>query len=187
MDNYLEENKQNLAKNLIELRKIRNLSQARLAEASGVPRSTLANLESGSANPSLSLLITLAQCLKINLDELLAKPRYETQVIKADHLKREVLNKQKIQSIHLLIDPIPGLNVDRMDFPPQSTYRGTAHLKGTKEYFYLLLGKMTLIISGKKYSLSKGDLVIFDGDQNHSYCNLSERPASGLAIVCIKH
>ena len=46
-----------LARNLAALRQVRSLTQQALAKAAGVPRSTIANLESGDGNPSLAVLV----------------------------------------------------------------------------------------------------------------------------------
>src|SRR5881227_2413659 len=64
-----------LARNLAALRHARALTQEALAKAAGVPRSTIANLESGGGNPSLAVLVKVAQALATSIDELLASPR----------------------------------------------------------------------------------------------------------------
>jgi transcriptional regulator with XRE-family HTH domain len=60
----------NLAENLRSLREARALTQQELSERSGVPRPTLAHLESGSANPTLSVLARVAQALSVAMEEL---------------------------------------------------------------------------------------------------------------------
>jgi len=64
-----------LARNLAALRQVRSLTQEALAKAAGVPRSTIANLESGEGNPSLTVLVKVAEALATSIDELLASPR----------------------------------------------------------------------------------------------------------------
>src|SRR5271154_5746581 len=64
-----------LARNLAALRHARTLTQESLARASSVPRSTIANLESGVGNPSLTVLMNVATALGVPIDELLASPR----------------------------------------------------------------------------------------------------------------
>ena len=49
-----------LARNLAGLRYARSLTQDALARAAAVPRSTIANLESGAGNPSLVVLVKVA-------------------------------------------------------------------------------------------------------------------------------
>ena len=64
-----------LARNLAGLRHARSLTQEALARAAKVPRSTIASLESGTGNPSLVVLVKVAQALGVPIDELLASPR----------------------------------------------------------------------------------------------------------------
>jgi transcriptional regulator with XRE-family HTH domain len=64
-----------LARNLGGLRHARQLTQEALARAAAVPRSTIANLESGAGNPSLVVLVKVAHALGVPIDELLASPR----------------------------------------------------------------------------------------------------------------
>lgn len=59
-----------LAANLKRLREGRGLSQASLSEESGVPRPTIAHLESGQANPTLSVVLRVAQALGVSVDAL---------------------------------------------------------------------------------------------------------------------
>ena len=65
----------NLARNLASLRHSRSLTQDALAKAAGLPRSTIANLESGEGNPSLTVLTKVADALATSIDELVASPR----------------------------------------------------------------------------------------------------------------
>ncbi len=59
-----------LAANLKTLRESQQLSQKGLAEHSGVPRPTIAHLESGQANPTLSVVLRVASSLGVSVDEL---------------------------------------------------------------------------------------------------------------------
>ena len=64
-----------LARNLAGLRHARNLTQDALARGAAIARSTIANLESGTGNPSLVVLVKVAHALGVPIDELLASPR----------------------------------------------------------------------------------------------------------------
>ena len=64
-----------LAANLKQLRNARRLTQQQLAKMSGVPRATWANLESGSANPTLAVLTRVAATLQVSIEELISPPR----------------------------------------------------------------------------------------------------------------
>jgi|SRR5690606_813153 len=60
-----------LAANIKRLREEAGLSQKGLAELSGVPRPTIAHLESGQANPTLSVVMKVAAALCVNIDGLM--------------------------------------------------------------------------------------------------------------------
>src|ERR1700750_3213385 len=72
---HAEQVSAHLARNVISLRHARKLTQDALASAAALPRSTIANLESGEANPSLAVLLKVAGALAVPIDELLAAPR----------------------------------------------------------------------------------------------------------------
>ena len=77
-----------LALNIRRLRSARQLSQQKLATLAGIPRPTLAHLESGSANPTLSVLMRLASALQVMIEELIIpqKPRPSTSARKTFQL-----------------------------------------------------------------------------------------------------
>lgn len=75
-----------LAANLKQLRESRDLSQKALAEQSGVPRPTIAHLESGQANPTLSVALRVARALGIRLDELVEEGEAPIKVLSLRNL-----------------------------------------------------------------------------------------------------
>ena len=75
-----------LADNIRAVREARGLSQQQIAKAAGIPRATWTHLESGAANPTLAVLIKVANALQIRVDELLAAPRTPARHLRADEL-----------------------------------------------------------------------------------------------------
>ena len=65
----------NLAANVRSLREQRGMTQQQLAKIAGIPRPTWANLESGAANPTLSVLHRVALALQVPIEELTSTPR----------------------------------------------------------------------------------------------------------------
>src|SRR5436309_8622507 len=106
-----------LARNLDSLRHARALTQEALARSAGVPRSTIANLESGEGNPSLAVLVKVAQALAVPIDELLASPRAMVRRWAADEVALQV--KGRGVSIRPLVpEPVPDSMMEVMDFAP---------------------------------------------------------------------
>ena len=69
----------NLSNNLRQLREMRGLSQQQLARQAGIPRPTWASLESGSANPTLSVLVKVATSDNSEKKDIYPCPVYMTQ------------------------------------------------------------------------------------------------------------
>lgn len=85
----------------------------------------------------------------------------------------------------LLPDPIPGMELDRIELPPNAKMIGVPHTPGTREYLACETGAIVLVASGEEYRLETGDVVAFRGDQRHSYMNTSTRPAVAYSVVVI--
>lgn len=174
-----------LARNLGALRHARNLTQDALAKASGVPRSTIANLESGEGNPSLTVLSKVAHALGVPIDELLASPRAKVRKWTAGDIASQGRGKG-VRLRPLVPEPVPEEMLTIMDFEPEATMRGTPHLPGTREYFTCLAGTVTLFVAGERYELAAGEVLAFPGNVPHSYQNAdAKRSASGVSVVIL--
>ncbi len=178
----------NLASNLRHMRTQRSLTQAKLAVLSGIPRSSIANLETGLGNPTLAILATLAAALQVRIEELLAAPRQSGRLYRRGELPIEMRGSDgKCKVSRLLPDPTPGNEILRMEIPTHGRLRGVPHAPGTREYLYCERGALDLHIGGEHFSLSAGDLCVFRGDQPHSYVNRGSQKAIGLAVVSLAH
>jgi len=60
-----------LAKNIVAIRRSKNLSQEKLAELSGVDRVALANIETGRRRPTMTTLYRIAQGMKVHVRDFL--------------------------------------------------------------------------------------------------------------------
>jgi transcriptional regulator with XRE-family HTH domain len=174
-----------LARNLASLRHTRTLTQEALARTAAVPRSTIANLESGAGNPSLVVLVKVAQALGVPIDELLASPRAMVRRWPA----AEVASRQKGRGVtirDLVPEPVPDEMMEVLDFAPGAVMGGTPHLPGTREFFTCLDGRVNLIVAGDRYALASGDVLAFPGNLPHSYQNADPlAPARGVSVVVL--
>jgi len=62
---------------------------------------------------------------------------------------------------------------------------GIPHLTGTREYLTCERGSIEIAITGDRHVLKPGDVVVFRGDQKHSYLNAGEHAAVGFSVVII--
>lgn len=183
MDNLLGKASRNISFNLVSLRKKRKLSQAQLAELSGITRASIAQFETGSANPSLDSLLKLSSCLKISIDELISPPLAEARLIRAHEVPVEKKNRPGVSLRKLLPDKIPATEMDDLSLEPGATLTGTPHIEGTREYFTCVRGEFTIAVQGHIYHLKKGDVLSFPGDRPHAYRNLGSGVAQGISVV----
>jgi quercetin dioxygenase-like cupin family protein/DNA-binding XRE family transcriptional regulator len=173
-----------LARNLIGLRHARGLTQATLAKAAAVPRSTIANLESGDGNPSLAVLVKVAAQLRVPIDELLSAPRGKIRMWSSTELPSSVHGRGVTQR-PLVPEPVPEEMLVRMEFAPGAAMAGTPHLPGTREYFSCLEGAVTIFVAGERYDLGAGDVLAFPGNVPHSYRNTGNGAAMGISVVIL--
>ena len=174
-----------LARNLASLRHARSLTQDALAKAAAVPRSTIANLESGVGNPSLTVLVKVARALAVPLDELTAAPRAKVRRWDAADVATQVRGRG-VTMRALIPEPVPQELLTLMAFAPGGAMRGTPHLPGTREFFTCLEGRVTIFVVGERFDLGSGDVLGFPGNVAHSYQNPDERePARGVSVVVL--
>lgn len=172
-----------LARNVKTLRESRGQTQAQMAKLANLPRATWANLESGAANPTLAVLDRVATAFQVTIEELVAAQRSEAKHYASETVPVKLRGAVSIRK--LLPDPIPGMEIDRLEIPPKAKMTGVPHTPGTREYLTCESGELVLVASGEEYRLSSGDVVAFRGDQRHSYVNPSSKPAVAYSVVVI--
>jgi transcriptional regulator with XRE-family HTH domain len=172
-----------LGANVRQLRGARGLTQQQMARVSGLPRATWANLESGSANPTLAVLHRVAAALQVSVEELLSPPRTASRFYPRGTLPSRTRGDVLIRQ--LLPDPIPGSEIGRMEFPPSARLTGIPHTPGTREYLTCESGQIALVVPGEQWLLQPGDVVSFRADQRHSYSNPGRTTAVGYSVVLL--
>ena len=174
-----------LARNLASLRQVRSLTQEGLAKAAGVPRSTIANLESGDGNPSLAVMAKVAAALGTSIDELVASPRAKVRRWAAQDLASRSRGRG-VTTRALVPEPVPEEMIELMELEPDAAMAGPPHLPGTREFFSCLEGQVTIFVAGDRYDLKAGDVLGFPGNVPHSYRNVDGASrAVGISVVVL--
>jgi transcriptional regulator with XRE-family HTH domain len=170
-----------IAQNLRLLRESRGISQNQAAKLAEIPRPTWASLETGSANPTISVLMKVSGALQVPLEELISAPRSEAQYFPA----REFIARKRGGALvrRVLPESLQSMELDRMEFPPAGRFGGVPHRPGTREYLYCESGTIELSASGEVWTLQAGDVLVFRGDQHHSYRNSGRKIAVGLSLI----
>lgn len=175
-----------LGRNLRAIRELRGLTQKQLADLCEVPRSTVANIEVGGSNPTLAVLVRLAGALHLSLEELLSRPRARCQVFDPEALPVLTSKRSPGSKLRkLLPHPVPGMAIDRMELAAGARFPGSPHAPGTHEFLYCERGSIELRVGGESFSLARGCVAAFPGDQKHSYENTGKSVAIGFSVVSL--
>jgi len=172
-----------IARNVKQLRQARGATQAQVAKLAGVPRATWTNLESGAANPTVSVLRRAALALQVSIEELLLEPRAECEHFPRGALPTRTQGQATVRK--LLPHAIPGMEMDRIELPPGGRMPGVPHTPGTREYLACERGELALTVAGETWPLRPGDVLAFRGDQRHSYANTGNGTAVGYSVVVL--
>jgi len=173
----------NLAENIRQLRETRGLTQDQASKLAQVPRPTWATLESGSSNPTLSVLVKISSALQVSIEELIGPPRSIGRIYRRDELRTRQRGGVTVR--RLLPEQLAGLEIERMQLPPGTHMRGVPHTPGTREYLTCERGTVHLSAGGETFDLAPGDVVVFRGDQKHAYHNPGTRDAVAYSVVAL--
>jgi transcriptional regulator with XRE-family HTH domain len=173
----------NLGRNIQQLREARGQSQQQIARLAGIPRATWANLESGAANPTLAVLVKVAQALQVRLEELIEPPRRAGRLYPARSLPSRRRGAVTVRK--LLPESLAGLEIERMELPAGASMAGVPHTPGTREYLTCEQGQIELSAGGAAWTLAPGDVVVFRGDQKHGYRNTAPGTTVAYSVVAL--
>jgi transcriptional regulator with XRE-family HTH domain len=172
-----------LGENVRQLREARGLTQDQMAKLAGMPRATWAHLETGAANPTLSVLDKVATALQVPIEELTGPPRSAGRLHPRASMRARKQGDGVVQQ--LLPDPIPGMVIERMEIPAGGRIPGVPHMPGTREYFTCERGRVVVVVAGEPWTVEPGDVLVFRGDQRHSYRNAAQQTAVGYSVVLL--
>ena len=173
-----------LGRNIRQLRQARGFTQQQMAKLSGLPRATWANLESGDGNPTLAVLHSVAMAFQVSLEEIVAEPRATAKLYERGSLPVRLRGGVSVSS--LLPDKVPGMQIERLELPVGARMVGVPHTAGTREYLTCESGELELVASGESFQMAEGDVVVFRGDQRHSYLNRGRKTAIGYSVVMLR-
>ncbi|MFZ5889792.1 MAG: helix-turn-helix domain-containing protein [Myxococcota bacterium] len=147
-----------LAENLRRLREARGLTQQDLSVASGVPRPTLAHLESGSANPTLSVIARVAHALSVPMEELVAAASSCIEFRPQKSLARHERAGSRV--VDVCPDPPSGIVVERIELSQRAELSREGSRQADRIYVVCERGEIEVGSGSERCSLRAGDLAI---------------------------
>ncbi len=175
----------NLAFNIRALREKRGLSQQQIAHQAEIPRPTWANLESGEANPTVSVLTRVANALDVGVEQLLAPVRDSARVFRASELPTHKKGKVTIRS--LTPNRLAGLALERMTFAPGGQLRTPELPPNTRHMLTCEQGELEANLGGHVHSLRAGDVLQYAATDRCLLRNTSDASAVAFSIVAFRY
>jgi transcriptional regulator with XRE-family HTH domain len=160
-------------------RQSRRWTLDQLAEAAGVSRRMLVNVEQGAANPSVGTLLRISDALGVGLPALVEPPQPMPVKVTRQGAGAALWSSENGGRGVLVAGTGPPDVVELWDWTLGAGDRhvSEAHSPGTKELVQVQRGTITVEVAGQPVALDAGDAVAFPGDAPHSYANPGTQPA----------
>lgn len=159
-----------VAANVRRLRTAAGLSQAALAEAAGVSRRMLVNIEKGDVNVSLNTLDRLAAVLGVAFYTLVAPP----ETADATRIDQVVWVGSNADSQARLLASKPAreqVELWSWSMAPGEVYTSDADPAGWSNMIVVLAGELTVTLGEACFTIAAGDFRVFPSDRPHRYAN----------------
>ncbi len=149
-----------------------------LAEASGVSRRMVVNIESAASNASIATLLRLATALGVSLADLVAAAPAGASTITKAAMREPLWRGDRGGSAVL----VASANVPEMfelwdwTLGPGDRYESAAHTPGTHELIHVRSGRLQLVTGEVSRELRAGDAASFAADVAHAYANTGRHP-----------
>lgn len=158
-----------------------------LAEASGVSKAMLSQIESAKVNPTIATMWKIAHALKVDFNLLLKG--------KGDKVRKFEINRHEDlttldadeEGVHInVLSPITmaeDLELYILTFQPDSILTSSPHYPDTEEFLTVLDGEIEVTAGKNSTILKKNDVLIYQCDVNHSIKNLSSKESKVYLVV----
>ncbi len=173
--------------NVKRQRSEQKMSLDKLAEASGVSKAMLSQIESAKVNPTIATMWKIAHALKVDFN-LLLKGKGE-KVRKFEINRHEDLTTLDAdeEGVHInVLSPITlaeDLELYILTFQPESILSSSPHYPDTEEFLTVLDGEIEVTAGKNSTILKKNDVLIYQCDVNHSIKNLSPKESKVYLVV----
>lgn len=164
---------------LRRLRLERGLSLERLAQASGVSRAMLGQIELQQSTPTINVLWKISRALGVPFSALLGEPAGRSvKVLPAAGSKRLLSGEGTFSSRALFpFDQPHEAEFYELRLAPRAVERAEAHAPGTVENLVVASGEVEIRVGGESHALASGDAIRFEADVPHEYHNAGRREA----------
>ncbi|ENL8725531.1 helix-turn-helix transcriptional regulator [Citrobacter amalonaticus] len=166
-----------LANTLKTLRKQREWSLSRLAEATGVSKAMLGQIERNESSPTVATLWKIATGLNVPFSTFISPP------------ESEPLPTFDPQEQAMVVTPLfpwdPVLCFDHFSIllAPGALSESTPHEAGVIEHVVVIAGDLEMCIDQQWRVIRAGEGIRFAGDSAHAYRNSSEQTVHFHSLI----
>ena len=172
-----------LGRKIRDLRLRRGLTVQKLAEASGLSKGFISQVENDRTSPSLATLRDLAAALRTSVAYLVVDDDPTLHVVRAAERPRLRIPDTTSSAEVLSAQPKRNLELLMLELPPGSAADGERHSHHGEECLLCVEGRVRLVHGEQELVLETGDSCHFDGRIAHSIENLDAAPARVLVAM----
>ncbi|MDD3570215.1 MAG: XRE family transcriptional regulator [Lachnospiraceae bacterium] len=179
-----EDLNQMIAVNLKQLRRAKGFTLDDVAEATGVSKSMLGQIERGECGPSVATLWKICTGLRIPFTSLMTEESRTVDIV--DNKETEPLTNEK-DGFRLY--PIFPAGLERqfeilyIEMDADTISSSSPHEKGTEEFVMVYEGVLEVCVGDKTYSVPEGHSIHYKADQPHSYANNGDNMVRTCMVI----
>ena len=183
-----------LGRRLRSLRKSRSWTLGELSQRVDISEAYLSRIESSDRQPSLAVLINIAQAYGTTLPELFQEEdttQRNNMIASAssDSVVVRAAERPLIEGNGLLCTSLAGEGSPKSLHPvrivvPVTRQEENLYRHNGEEWLYVLSGQILLTLNGEKLILNPGDSAHFDASLPHRLSAMSVQDAEVILVAC---
>lgn len=176
----------NIGNKVASYRQTNGLTLSCMAQETGLSTALISQIERDLANPTLTVLKTLAKTLGISLLELLEDEVDEESLVLRVEEREKVFNSEDKHVFYNLLTPQPmqsNVSLTLVNIQPhQSTLNGNYYKHKDDEIAFVLTGTVTVNYENASIELYSGDTLRIPANKQHKYYNGTDEAVELLTI-----
>lgn len=161
----------NIAVNLKRIRKSKKLSLDRMAEATGVSKSMLGQIERGESNPTIATIGKIVEGIRISFNDLLEFPKEDVKIIKKENIPVETKDKYCTTYVYFPYEKRYGAEIYVIEIKAGGSYPITLQREYKQARIFILSGELTLVIQPKQYRIKQNEAIQIATGKECLLCN----------------
>lgn len=171
-----------IALNLRKIRAASGMSLSKAAEATGVSKAMLGQIERGESSPTIATLWKIAKGFHLPLSRLIGEPAQEEAAENAPFRTVQFPGSIAVKIV-FPFDPGLGAETFQISLKPGQSHVSQPHETGVCEEVFVLQGELEVLRAEQWVALKTGEGLRFKADQMHGY----RAGAQGAAFLNMHH